>query len=112
MLVWVWRLGTTAKMALTRGQQMLTQLGLNDRELPSQNDRAGWAQLKALIAAKFKQRGRDEWTEVFACTDACVTPVLTSWEAHQHPHIEHGNRSSRSPTYANLLRRRDSVAPP
>jgi alpha-methylacyl-CoA racemase len=67
-------------------QQMLTQLGLNDRELPSQNDRAGWAQLKALIAAKFKQRGRDDWTEVFACTDACVTPVLTSWEAHQHPH--------------------------
>ena len=31
-------------------------------------------------------RSRDEWAELFAESDACVTPVLTPWEAAGHPH--------------------------
>jgi len=66
--------------------QMLAALGIDDPELPFQLDSNGWAQLKSVIGAKFKERTRDEWAEVFAGSDACVTPVLTPWEAHEHKH--------------------------
>ena len=42
----------------------------------------------ALWPASFKTKTRDEWTAVFDGTDACVTPVLSPWEAHLHPHNE------------------------
>jgi alpha-methylacyl-CoA racemase len=35
----------------------------------------------------FATRTRDEWAEIFASTDACVTPVLTFAEATAHPHL-------------------------
>lgn len=66
--------------------QMLALLGIDDPELPFQLDRTGWATLRGVITARFKERSRDEWTEVFASSDACVTPVLSPWEAHEHPH--------------------------
>ncbi|MFL0291300.1 CaiB/BaiF CoA transferase family protein [Mycobacterium sp. SMC-18] len=66
--------------------QMLERLGVDDPDLPFQLDTTGWAELRARIAAKFKQRSRDEWAEHFADSDACVTPVLSPWEAHEHPH--------------------------
>lgn len=66
--------------------QMLALLGIADPELPFQLDRTGWTQLKDVIGAAFKERTRDEWAEVFAGTDACVSPVLSPWEAHRHPH--------------------------
>jgi len=34
----------------------------------------------------FLTRTRDEWTGIFADLDACVTPVLSPWEAPLHPH--------------------------
>ena len=40
-----------------------------------------------LFAAKFASKTRDEWTEIFAGTDACVTPVLTWREAAQNEHL-------------------------
>jgi alpha-methylacyl-CoA racemase len=62
-------------------------LGLaGDPSLPPQQSRDDWPALKELFAAVFKTRTRDEWTEVFDGTDACVVPVLSPWEAHLHPH--------------------------
>lgn len=66
--------------------QLLAGLGIDDPELPFQLDRRGWAQLRDVIAAKFAERPRDEWAELFASSDACVSPVLSPWEAHEHPH--------------------------
>lgn len=66
--------------------QLLTALGIDDPELPFQLDPTGWPQLKEVIGAKFKERPRDEWAAVFADSDACVTPVLSPWEAHEHAH--------------------------
>ena len=40
-----------------------------------------------LFAEKFADKARDEWTEIFAGTDACVTPVLTWTEAAQNEHL-------------------------
>ncbi len=66
--------------------ELLAGLDLSDEELPAQLDTAGWAVLEERFAAVFATRTRREWTETFAGTDACVTPVLDMAEA---PGFEH-----------------------
>ena len=67
--------------------QLVDRLGLADRIDPArQHDRATWEEMRWLFTQAFASRTRDEWAEVFAETDACVTPVLTPWEASGHPH--------------------------
>jgi alpha-methylacyl-CoA racemase len=65
---------------------LLAGLGLTDAGLPAQHDRAGWPVLRARFAAAFASRTRDAWAQVFAGTDACVSPVLSLTEAPVHPH--------------------------
>ncbi len=65
---------------------LLAGLGLTDAGLPAQHDRAGWPVLRERFAATFASRTRDEWEQVFAGTDACVSPVLTMAQAPLHPH--------------------------
>ncbi|TSD95986.1 CoA transferase [Skermania sp. ID1734] len=66
--------------------QLLAVLGIEDPDLPFQLDRTGWDTLRQRIAGCFKERTRDEWALLFADSDACVTPVLSPWEVHNHPH--------------------------
>jgi alpha-methylacyl-CoA racemase len=66
---------------------LLNGLGLTeDRDFAHQLDRFAWPRMRERLAGIFATRGRDEWAEVFAGTDACVTPVLSLTEAPQHPH--------------------------
>lgn len=67
--------------------QLLAGLGLDPDQLPSQLDRDGWPELRERFAAAFAARSRAEWTEIFAGTDACVTPVLTFAEAAVDPQL-------------------------
>ena len=66
--------------------QLLAGLGIDDADLPFQLDPQGWPELAKLFAERFLQRTRDEWASIFADSDACVSPVLSPWEAHEHPH--------------------------
>jgi alpha-methylacyl-CoA racemase len=66
---------------------LLHGLGLDGAALPAQYDRSGWPVLRQTFTEVFGARSRDEWAEVFADTDACVTPVLSFGEAAEHPHI-------------------------
>ena len=66
---------------------LLEGLGLDPEQLPHQIDQSRWAELAEIFAARFAERTRDEWTEVFAEVDACVTPVLTMDEATEDPHL-------------------------
>lgn len=67
---------------------LLTGLDLSDDPvLPSRDDPAAWPALRAMFAARFAARDRDEWAARFAGSDACVSPVLTPDEAAQHPHL-------------------------
>jgi alpha-methylacyl-CoA racemase len=61
-------------------------LGLDPEALPAQMDRERWPELKERFAAIFRTRTRDEWVERFADADACVSPVLSPFEAPRHPH--------------------------
>ncbi|MBW0113880.1 CaiB/BaiF CoA transferase family protein [Pseudonocardia abyssalis] len=65
---------------------LLKGLGLTGEDLPDQDDRAGWPALAARFCAEFATRPRDDWADVFAGLDACVTPVLSFAEAVDHPH--------------------------
>jgi alpha-methylacyl-CoA racemase len=67
-------------------QEMLALLEIDDPDLPFQLDLNGWPELKKVVGEKFLEKTRDEWAEIFADSDACVTPVLSPWEAHEHPH--------------------------
>ena len=42
--------------------------------------------MKERFAAIFATKTRAEWEEVFAGSDACAAPVLSSTEAPDHPH--------------------------
>jgi alpha-methylacyl-CoA racemase len=66
--------------------EMLERLEIDPESLPSQHDRNRWPEAKATIAARVKQKTRDEWDEVFAGGDACYAPVLEPDEAMRHPH--------------------------
>jgi alpha-methylacyl-CoA racemase len=66
--------------------ELVRGLGLHQRaDLPAQDDRDGWPQLRSLFTEVFATKTRDEWAEVFAGSDACVTPVLSFAEAAVHP---------------------------
>lgn len=67
---------------------LLEKLGIDaDAEgLGAQVDPTSWEHTREVIAMRFKERSRDEWADHFADSDACVTPVLSPWEAHEHPH--------------------------
>jgi alpha-methylacyl-CoA racemase len=68
-------------------EQVVGGLGLNLHSLPDRDDPTQWTELRAILASAFASRTRDEWSEVFAGTDACVTPVLSMTEALDHPHL-------------------------
>jgi alpha-methylacyl-CoA racemase len=68
-------------------EAFLARLGVDHSLLrESRTDPARWPQLRALIADVIATRTRDEWTAIFADSDACVTPVLGPEEAAGHPH--------------------------
>ncbi|MFF5301878.1 CaiB/BaiF CoA transferase family protein [Streptomyces sp. NPDC013161] len=78
-------------------------LGLADFP-DARRDWTRWGELREAVAARFRSRTRDEWTAVFAGTDACVAPVLSLREAPHHPHLaargtftEHGGITQPAP---------------
>ncbi|HEV7958578.1 MAG TPA: CaiB/BaiF CoA-transferase family protein [Acidimicrobiales bacterium] len=66
-------------------EELLAGLGLNLEQLPAQMDRAQWPAMKERFARIFREKSRDEWTDIFLDRDACVTPVLSPREAATHP---------------------------
>ena len=65
---------------------LLEGLGLNEQDLPEQNDQTRWPEMRERFASIFHRRTREEWEAVFEGTDGCATPVLSPWEAPTHPH--------------------------
>lgn len=66
---------------------LLSGLGLAPADVPGQLDVASYPQLHDVFAKRFASRTREEWTQTFAGTDACVTPVLTWTEAAASNHL-------------------------
>jgi len=68
--------------------ELLRQLDIDPSSLGPQLSREGWKPAKAMLAAKFRTRTRDEWSALLEASDACVSPVLSFGEAPQHPHLQ------------------------
>jgi alpha-methylacyl-CoA racemase len=66
--------------------ELLSVLGIDPGDLPPQDDREGWPEIRSALAAVFATRTRDDWAMAFSATDACVAPVLDMTEASGHPH--------------------------
>ncbi|MCV7031741.1 CaiB/BaiF CoA transferase family protein [Mycobacterium sherrisii] len=66
---------------------LLDGLGLAADEVPGQLEIDSYQQMYDIFAERFATRTRDEWTQVFAGTDACVTPVLSWSEAATDEHL-------------------------
>nr|WP_310591966.1 hypothetical protein [Streptomyces canus] len=65
------------------------------------------------LTTAFTSRARDEWTERFAATDACATPVLAYDEAShtRPPRLAQREAFTRSPESPNRRPRPGSRAP-
>jgi len=67
--------------------ELLARLDLDAALAKTQHDRTTWPALRETLAARFRERTRDEWAAVFADADACVAPVLTFAESRAHPQV-------------------------
>ncbi|MCI5111717.1 MAG: CoA transferase [Marivita sp.] len=67
--------------------EFLSRLGLSEDAdfAMHQFDRAAWPRLSARLSDIFSAQSRSHWENVFACSDACVAPVLSPREAFAHP---------------------------
>jgi alpha-methylacyl-CoA racemase len=66
---------------------LLNGLDLSPDQVPGQLEIGSYQQMYDVFAQRFASRTRDEWADVFAGTDACVTPVLTWSEAATNDHL-------------------------
>ena len=66
--------------------ELLRLAGLEAEQFGARMDAANWADAKDALAAVFETRTRDEWCALLEGSDACFAPVLSLFEAPQHPH--------------------------
>jgi alpha-methylacyl-CoA racemase len=72
-------------------KELLDKLDIQDEDFFDQMNRKAWPELKAKMSKVIKLKSRDEWTEIFDSSDACVSPVLSLTETPQHPHHQSRN---------------------
>lgn len=65
---------------------LLDRLGLTEMA-DGWLDPKNWAASAARLAAVFRTRSAAEWCDRFEDSDACVTPLRTFADAHEHPHM-------------------------
>ena len=66
--------------------QLLDGAGITSLDPVMQYDQSTWSAQAAALQDAFLSKTRDEWTDLFQETDACVAPVLSVGEAPQHAH--------------------------
>jgi alpha-methylacyl-CoA racemase len=57
-----------------------------DGDLPDPMDAARWPELRERLAARFREKTRDEWAALLETGEVCFAPVLAPEEAPRHPH--------------------------
>jgi alpha-methylacyl-CoA racemase len=66
---------------------LLEALGMSgDAAIANHLDPATWPAIRERFTAKFAERSRDEWHELFADSDCCVASVLSMREAREDGH--------------------------
>jgi alpha-methylacyl-CoA racemase len=65
---------------------LIEKMGLGEADLPPQNDRKAWPELRRRLAEAFRTRTQAAWCELLEGSDACFAPVLSLAEAREHAH--------------------------
>jgi alpha-methylacyl-CoA racemase len=65
---------------------LLEKTGVDKAKFAPQMDPAQWPVLKEELTRVFKTKTRDEWCAIMEGTDVCFAPVLSIFEAPNHPH--------------------------
>jgi alpha-methylacyl-CoA racemase len=68
--------------------EMLQRLALTDVDATAQYDPSHWPALRERVAARIREKTRDEWCALLEGSNVCFAPVLTLAEAPQHPHAQ------------------------
>ena len=63
--------------------------GLDEETFGKQMDPSLWRDQKARLTAIMKSKTRDEWCDIMEGSDVCFAPVLSIFEAPDHPHNQH-----------------------
>jgi alpha-methylacyl-CoA racemase len=66
--------------------QLIEKAGLDPATFAPQMDRGRWPELKEKLAEVMRTKTRDEWCTLMEGTDVCFAPVLSIFEAPEHPH--------------------------
>ena len=61
-------------------------LELDQADLPVHVDQSQWPRLREIVTEAIGKYTRDDLVARAEGTDACLTPVLSPWEAAEHPH--------------------------
>ncbi|BBZ45208.1 CaiB/BaiF CoA transferase family protein [Mycobacterium parmense] len=65
--------------------ELCARLGV---DVPQDDDQPEtWAAHRAVLAARFAERTRDEWQRLLDSPGCCATPVFSLIEAMRHPHL-------------------------
>lgn len=67
---------------------LLSTLDIDPSVVEQQNDREAWPSIRQALAARFREKSRDEWVALLEHSDACATGVLSFAEAPEHPHLK------------------------
>ncbi|OZM74553.1 carnitine dehydratase [Amycolatopsis antarctica] len=65
---------------------LLRVLGLDAEKVPFHLDKNQWPALREMLSTRIGEFTRDELVARAEGSDACLTPVLSPWEAAEHPH--------------------------
>jgi len=64
---------------------------LDESVFGKQMDPSQWGDQKAQLTKIMKSKTRDEWCDIMEGSDVCFAPVLSIFEAPDHPHNKHRN---------------------
>jgi alpha-methylacyl-CoA racemase len=64
-------------------EELCARLGVT---VPQEDSREAWAAHGATMAARFREKTRDEWEAELVTPQSCASPVLGLGEAPDHPH--------------------------
>ena len=70
-------------------QLLVEKAGVDANRFGPQMDRDRWSGFKDELEDVFKTKTRGEWCEIMEGTDVCFAPVLSVFEAPNHPHNVH-----------------------
>ncbi|MEM8766325.1 MAG: CaiB/BaiF CoA-transferase family protein [Pseudomonadota bacterium] len=65
---------------------LVQHAGLDAERFSAQMDASQWPAFKAELTEVFKSKTQAEWCEIMEGTDVCFAPVLSIYEAPEHPH--------------------------